>query len=357
MLHTDYRISQERQHHMTVTGKIGYACKTVELSARGVVESIAELNTRTTTVAWLNRQPREQAVQRLWDIAMHNVQATASAVEHVSRLPPTQHIMRLSSDMLPMYTEPTWAWFWQQPDVLAWCEKNFATIGTIARLHNIKLSFHPGQFCVLASDNPDIVNRSIAEFEYHANMARWMGYGQTWHSDGFKINVHISGRQGPQGILNVLPRLSTEARNLITIENDEMSWGLDEGLVLGSQVALVLDVHHHWVRTGEYIMPGDSRVQQVVDSWQGVRPTMHYSLSREDLLVDHARDQLPDMQQLLAQGYKKQQLRAHSDGMWNTAANTWALGFISKFDIMCEAKDKNLASDTLHRWWQNHELT
>lgn len=341
---------------MTCLGKIGYACKTVELNARGIAESIAELNTRTTTVAWLNRQPLDVAVERLWEIAMHNVKATALAVEHVARLPDTQHIMRLSSDMLPMYTEPTWSWFWQQSDVQAWCEKNFATIGAVARKHNIKLSFHPGQFCVLASQDPNIVNRSISEFEYHANMARWMGYGQTWHSNGFKINVHISGRLGPQGILDVLPRLTSEARNLITIENDEMSWGLEDSLVLADHVALVLDVHHHWVRTGEYISPSDDRVQQVVSSWQGIRPTMHYSLSREDVLVGHACDQLPDMEQLLQQGHKKQKLRAHSDSMWNTAANTWVLGFIDQFDIMCEAKDKNLASDTLHRWWQNHML-
>ena len=46
-----------------------------------------------------------------------------------------------------------------------------------------------------------------------------MGYGRTFQD--FKINVHISGRQGPAGIKAVLPRLSQEARNCITIENEE----------------------------------------------------------------------------------------------------------------------------------------
>jgi UV DNA damage endonuclease len=51
------------------------------------------------------------------------------------------------------------------------------------------------------------------------------------------------------------------------------------------------------------------------------------------------------MTQLLAQGYKKQKLRAHSDFMWNRAVNAWAASFSPNFDIQVEAKGKNLARD------------
>ena len=54
-------------------------------------------------------------------------------------------------------------------------------------------------------------------------MARWMGYGQQFQD--FKINVHIGGRHGPSGILATYERLSDVAKNTITIENDENSWG------------------------------------------------------------------------------------------------------------------------------------
>ena len=53
----------------------------------------------------------------------------------------------------------------------------------------------------------------------------------------------------------------------------------------------------------------------------------------------------PDLAQLLAQGFRKQQLRAHSDFYWNHAVNEWAAGFSHQFDIQCEAKGKNLARD------------
>jgi len=34
--------------------------------------------------------------------------------------------------------------------------------------------------------------------------------------------------------------------------------------------------------------------------------------------------------------------------MWNTACNEWVLGFADRFDIQCEAKGKNLASEQLY---------
>jgi UV DNA damage endonuclease len=244
---------------------------------------------------------------------------------------------------LPVYTESSWRYFWQLPDVRQYAERHFAEVGRIARDKDVRLSFHPGQFTVLASDNPNIVNRSIEEFEYHVDMARWMGFGKQFQD--FKINVHIAGRAGPEGIRAALKRLTPEARNTITIENEEMAWGLDSTLELARDCALVLDIHHHWVRTGEYIQPTDDRVLRVIDSWRGVRrPVAHYSVSREDVLVDHCNKTAPDYKTLLEAGYKKAKLRAHSNFYWNRAVNDWALEFTKDFDIMCESKAKNLAS-------------
>jgi UV DNA damage endonuclease len=329
--------------------RIGFACKYLhedQTQPKKLLEEIQRpLTERSTTVAWLNRQTRDVAEQRLWDIMEHNTAAAKRLVEYVGSLPLELRMVRLGSNQLPCATHPDWRYYWSRPDVVAYCEKHYGAVGDTARALDVRLSMHPGQFVVLASDTPEIVERSIEEFEYHANLIRYMGYGQKWQD--FKCNVHISGRQGPAGIKAVLPRLSTEARNTITIENDENSWGLDASLELEKDVALVVDIHHHWVRTGEYIEPNDDRIKRVIDSWRGFRPAMHYSTSREDLLKDHNTEVQPSMGQLLEHGYKKQKLRAHSDYMWNTACNEWALSFWNDFDIMVEAKCKNLASGQL----------
>ena len=333
-----------------VTKRIGFACKWIDRpdQVNGIkpTDDAKAYNTGSTTVAWLNRQTTEVAEQRLWDLMVGNIEATRKLVERVGTLDENLRMVRLSSDILPVYTQQDWCGFWRRSDVRTYCERAFGEVGDLARKRSVRLSMHPGQFTVLASCNPGIVERSIEEFEYHADMVRYMGYGKTFQD--FKINVHISGKLGPEGIRAAHKQLSPEARNCITIENEENAWGLDDCLTISDIVPIVLDVHHHWIREGEYILPTDNRVRRVVDSWRGVRPTMHYSVSREDYLVGHDGSTAPVHSQLLLDGYKKQKLRAHSDFYWNAATNEWALSFLDSHDIMCESKGKNLASFALH---------
>ena len=341
-----------------MVGRLGFACKYLhpdQTQKKKVLEEIQRpLTEKCTTITWLNRQTREVAEQRLWDIMEHNGAAAKRLIEYVGGLPNELRMVRLGSNQLPAYTQHDWSYFWRKSDVRQRAEQLYRAVGATARELDVRVSMHPGQFTVLASDNPDVVNRSIEEFEYHADIIRYMGYGKKWQD--FKCNVHISGRRGPKGIKDVLPKLPPEARNCITIENEENSWGLEHILELSGHCSLVLDIHHHWVKTGEYIGPYDDRVKRIIDSWCGVRPTMHYSISREDYITDHRPNQKPCMEELLHKGYKKAKLRAHSDMCWNTACNDWALSFWNDFDIMVEAKHKNLANQQLYQQYKQNIL-
>lgn len=325
--------------------RIGFACKWSEINDKDQLVSTEGLNTGGTTLTWLRNNP-DKAEDKMWEVMERNLTNTYNLVSKVATLPQSLRMVRLTSDMMTGYTHPEFSYFYKRADVINRMEQLCSPIGDVARANNVRLSFHPGQFTVLASETDSIVDNSIEEFEYHVDMARAMGYGKSFQD--FKINVHISGRRGPQGIIDILPRLSPEARNTITIENDEMSWGLDASLELADHLALVLDIHHHWVKEGEYILPTDDRCKRIIDSWRGVRPVIHYSVSREDYLVGHNIDQLPDLDTLLESGHKKQKLRAHSDYYWNNAVNDWAIEHLSWADMMCESKAKNLASFQLH---------
>jgi UV DNA damage repair endonuclease len=334
---------------MTTLKRIGFCCKWLndpsECGGMKVNAVDRDLNGRSTTMRWLREHP-DLAEQRQWDIMNHNAVAAVKMIERVATLPPERRMVRLGSEMLQGYTEKDWQAWWQRREIQDHLEKIFAPIGETARRLDVRLSFHPGQFCVLASDNPGIVDRSIEEFEYHADMARWMGYGRKFQD--YKINIHISGRQGPSGIRAAYKRLSPEARNCITIENEEITHGIQHCLSLSDIIPTVLDIHHHLIREGEYIQSTDDRIKRIIDSWRGTRPTIHYACSREDILTGHDTLVAPDMDKLLAEGHKKQKLRAHSDFMWNEASNRWALTHLEWADIQVEAKGKNLASEQVY---------
>lgn len=338
--------------------KIGFACKYVHpdrsLSKRSLKEIESAYNMSTTTAKWCRDNP-DSWEERLWYIAANNVRCIHKLIEYVGSLPHYARMVRISSDVFPLYTHAEFSSFYKQPAFYNTFAPLLLKAGNLARKLDVRLSMHPGQFVVLASDRPEVVKASIEEFEYHVDVIRMMGYGK--RDRDFKCNVHLSGAAGASGYRKAYTKLSPEARNVITLENDEFGCGLDDILVVSKLTPIVLDIHHHWINTGgQYILPTDDRVKRVVDSWRGHRPVLHYSYSREEVLLaaghdDTVNKRRPVFSELTQPRTK---LRAHSDFYPNPSANRWALGFLSQFDIMCESKMKNLASLELIDFALNH---
>ncbi len=331
--------------------RIGFACMYRHPSHS---ESLKELeaiertfNPRATTLRWLNSVSQEVAREKLNDIIEHNLAAQVRLIDYVGTLPEPLRMLRLSSDLLPFYSHPEAADFYRQADVRNAIETGFAQIGERARALGIRLSLHPGQYCALASDKPQVVENSLAEFEYHADMIRMMGFGRQFQD--FKCNVHIAGRLGVEGIRSIWPRLSQEARHCITFENEEKTYGVDDCLQLADLAPVVLDIHHCWINEDRYIDPHDPRVARIIDSWHGVRPTMHYSQPPERLMeMGFSADEKMEMPALL-ETLSKRDLYSHSKRMWNRWTNPYAREFLDRFDMMFEAKDKNLATLDYYR--------
>lgn len=333
-----------------MTKRLGFACKFLykdqNLKKRILEDYEKPFNTRATTVQWLNRQPKLVAEQRLWDIMVHNIESIRKVLYYLGGLPVELRCLRIGSDILPVYTESSCRYYWLQAHVAGYAEREFAKIGDLARQLDVKLSFHPGQFCCIVSDNDDVVSRSVDELEYHATMARWMGYGKS--KLDFKINVHLSGRRRAAGFDAAWHMMSPELRNCLTLENDEYQTSLDDLIPLKNKVGIVLDIHHHLIHSGEYIQATDDRIKHVIESWQGVRPTMHHSQPKSEYLTQFV-NRLPDFDELL-QVANRSQLRAHSDFCDHPNFNDWALSHLEWADMMIEAKKKNLASIALYEY-------
>lgn len=329
--------------------RIGFACLYVhpDQDDKKLARQIEAAHNQTTTTAkWCRINP-DLVEERVWTMVQHNLQALSNVVDLLSRQPLSLRMFRIGSGVLPLYTHQDVKHVYQDTELSRFIEQRLAYIGAKARLYDIKLSFHPGQYCVLASDRDDVVQNSIEEFEYHAHIIRLLGYGKS--KLDFKCNVHLSGRGGARQFRKTYSQLSPEARNSITLENDEYTSCLDDVLELADLVGIVLDVHHYWIHQGQYIHKNDPRLSQIVDSWHNVRPTIHYSYSRQDY-VSSSLHRRPDIDHLIAEGYGKNLLRAHSDVFPNPAANNYVLELAhNRFDIMCECKAKNIGSVQLYQ--------
>ena len=162
-----------------INKRVGFACKFMHhdrtLKPKMLKEIEGPLNFRGTTIRWM-REHLDEAQERVYDIVEHNLNATEYLIDYVSTLPLPQRMLRMGSDMLPAYTEKNFGHLTKTNYITDRIASRLSTIGDKARKNDVRLSMHPGQFTVLASDNPDIVESSIEEFEYHADIVRYMGY-------------------------------------------------------------------------------------------------------------------------------------------------------------------------------------
>ncbi|MBV4366693.1 UV damage endonuclease UvsE [Erwinia phyllosphaerae] len=312
--------------------KLGFACKFFNADAKQPFPFRATTRTRFLS---LNKEERLRLIS---EISHNNLNHLYLTLEALQQQPEALRMMRLGSDLLPLYTVPEAGELYEAflPDLYPLFKK----CGDFARNNAIRLSFHPGQYSVLASDNPLVVERAIEDVEYHALCASLMGYGK--HFQDFKINIHMNGKGGFEGFKAAFQQLSPQAKNMLTVENDEISCSLDDVLQAKDLCPIVLDIHHHWVKENEFIKPDDPRIAQIIASWRGVRPVLHYSVSQEGIIPETG---FPDQHEL---SVARTKLRAHSDYYFNDTLNDWALSF-RDFDIMCEVKMKNLARDKLYQ--------
>ena len=329
--------------------RIGFCCKWLDAAG----DSPADMNQRSTTVTSLLRLPVEARTAKVSALIDGNCAVLRRQLEWLAGQPPQMRLFRLSSDFVPAAAHADFLELHADPAVRGVLKDGLSWVRPFADAHGIRLCTHPGQFTTLSSERADVVERSILDLEYHADMAALMGYGDGWHPSGYAINIHGNVRLDP-GLRRlretVETRLGPVARNLLSVENDEFSCGVDDMVDcgIGLDVALVLDIHHHWIASGgHYIQPTDPRIEVFHRSWRGVRPLSHFSISDDMEIAPWDADRLPDYAILQSRGLKPSAMRKHSRLLWNTAAVDWAAGHLAWTDIEVEAKGKNLASEQM----------
>lgn len=196
----------------------------------------------TTTATAISKMERPDALEKLSRLCMSNADALLAALQFCEKN--GIGCFRINSQILPIKTHPTCGYEVDDLPGSAEIIRRFMKCGTFARKHKLRTCFHPDQFVVLNSPRPDVVENSVAELEYQAEVAEWV--------EADVINIHGGGAYGDKqkalgDFARNLDRLSSRVRSRLTVENDDKTYTPADLLPIckATGIPLVYDVHHH----------------------------------------------------------------------------------------------------------------
>jgi UV DNA damage endonuclease len=241
---------------------------------------------RTSTATAMLRLPRAERLARLAELCRHNAESLLAALNFCAAN--GIGAFRINSQILPINTHPEAGY--EMPELLGGREiiQRFRACGTFAREHDLRLSFHPDQFVVLNSPHDQTLVHSLAELNYQAEVAEWVGADS--------INIHGGGAYGDKAsalrtLRRNIERLPVTVRSRLTLENDDKVYTPRDLLSVCAdmKVPLVYDVHHHrCLPDGLSIQDATERavatwhreplfhISSPLEGWAGPKPHRHH---------------------------------------------------------------------------------
>ncbi len=237
---------------------LGYACINTELRKNEVYCS------RTCRISTLQKDPG--ILKQLVD---DNLRDLMTILEWNDKN--DIRLFRMSSQLFPFASHEKWGY-----SIEPWQEQ-LKKIGEYARDKKIRITFHPGQYCVLSSEKENVVVNSIRELEHHAEILQRMGCDQN------SIMVIHGGSKTPGAMDRFKKnfyRLSVSCQKRLVLENCEMCYKVEDLLPVchSLNIPLVIDYHHFNINNDielEFLIPF------VLKTWKrrGIKPKFHYSES------------------------------------------------------------------------------
>jgi UV DNA damage endonuclease len=260
---------------------------------------------------------RTASPERLRALIQQNLDELRSILEH--NLEHGWRLFRIGSSVIPFGSHPV--------NQIAWWrefERELQSIGVFARENEMRLSFHPGQFTVLSSPDPLIVERAVAEIAYAARFLSALGLDAS-----HKIVIHLGGTYGDKPAAvdrfsDTVTGLARELHQRLVIENDERSYTPADAVAVSRRTKLpvVFDNLHYMANRGEGNL--DELLANVFATWhtRDGLPKVHFSSQAAGSRTGH-----------------------HSDNVDPAEFKAWIERWSGHgdFDLMLEAKNKDLA--------------
>lgn len=288
---------------------LGYACINLTLSPKV-----------TTNRSMIRKTFNEKGLSYVSELVVKNTEDLLTILKWNSDN--GIKLFRLSSDILPWGSEYS---FDDLPNSNI-IKDNLKRAGDYATENGIRITAHPGPFCVLTSPNESVVKNTITDLEIHGMIFDMMGLSKTPYN---KINIHCNGVYGDKlsamdRFCENFNRLSYSVKSRLTVENDDKAtmYSVKDLMYIHNKIGIpiVFDVHHFKFNTGD--QTEKEALELALSTWpKGITPIIHYSESKS-----------------LHENNDKIKPQAHSDYI-NELPNTY--GYV--VDAMIESKQKELS--------------
>jgi len=151
---------------------------------------------------------------------------------------------------------------------------DLAFAGRLFKEAGIRVTTHPGQFCVISSDKDSIVQNSIKELEYHAWIFDSMGFERTPY---YAINIHGGKANRTEKIIEVFKTLPENVKNRLTLENDEKCYNVRQLLNINNHtgIPVVFDSHHFTFGMDD--LSFSDAFCESIRTWGRIKPLQHIS--------------------------------------------------------------------------------
>lgn len=222
------------------------------------------------------------------------------------------HFYRMSSKIIPLATKDDVKFNYTTK-----YKKYYNRISKIINDNNLRVDFHPDQFCVLNSTNKDVVKNSIDILDYHYKLLNMMKIKDKVLI--LHVGSNVLGKNNSiKRFVNNFNKLPDYLKKCIVIENDDKVFNVSDTLKISDMinVPIVLDYHHYKCNKS------DIDIERIFKTWN-IKPKLHFSSPKN-----------------------KKDFRSHSDYI-NSNDFIEFIELIKKYntdvDIMLEAKMKDEA--------------
>ena len=192
--------------------KIGYCCICL-----GINEGVKKVDQVSVNRGMVKKTFDMRGLEGVSELATKNLEDLIKVLEY--NLQNNIFVYRMSSEMFPWLTHYDVRTLPRFDRINALLK----SAGDFAKLHGMRLSFHAPPFCVLASQNPDVVEKTIDELDKHSQLMDLMGLEASTY---YSINVHVgvtkpTREEAAERFCQNFERLSPNTKKRLTIENDD----------------------------------------------------------------------------------------------------------------------------------------